>query len=328
MNVIALDIGGTKIASAVMDDRGEVTGLLVEPTRRDEGPGVIIPRLFAMAEASMARSGAGAVEAVGIACGGPLDARRGILLGPPHLPGWDHVELGPMTGAHFGVPWVLENDATAAALGQFRFGAGRQSRTMLYLTVSTGIGGGAVVDGRLHRGAAGNGGEMGHVLVQSGGRTCTSCGRRGCLEAYCSGTNIAARAREALRKRPRSSLADVPVITAKDVSEHARAGDPVAVAVWAETTALLGSALTDLTNVFEPDLIVLGGGVTNAGALLLDPVRRIVARDAMPPAARACRITIADHPDLAGVLGAGAVALELIHRPPDTSDWETHASIA
>lgn len=310
--VLALDIGGTKLATAVLDASGRLSGHLVEPARRHEGPAVMVPRLFELGRRSLAAAGVrdGDLASVGISCGGPLDAAAGVLLCPPHLPGWIDVGIGALAQTEFGVPFALENDATAAALGQWRFGVGRGSSTMLYLTLSTGVGGGSIIDGRLHRGAAGNGGELGHLLVRSDGRPCLSCGRRGCLEAYCSGTNIAERAREALAAGTPSSLARRDPVTAKDVAEAAAAGDPVARAVWDETTALLGSALTDLTNVFEPDLIVLGGGVSNAGAMLLDPVRTLVADQAMRPAAAACTIVLADQPDLAGVLGAGAIGLE------------------
>lgn len=316
--ILALDIGGTKLATAAFGLDGTVSGLLVEPTRREEGPSVIVARVFAMGRRSLALAGVGAEEVavVGISCGGPLDAARGILLAPPHLPGWDHVEIGPLATEEFGVPFALENDATAAALGQWRFGAGRGASTMLYLTLSTGVGGGSVIDGRLHRGAAGNGGELGHIMVRPGGRYCISCGRRGCLEAYCSGTNIGARAAELVAAGRPSALAGLPAITGADVSRAALAGDAVATEVWDETTALLGQGLTDLTNVFEPELIVLGGGVTNAGDQLLDPVRRIVREQAMGPAAGACTIVLADRPDLAGIVGAGAIGVERAGETP------------
>jgi len=168
-----------------------------------------------------------------------------------------------------------------------------------------------VVDGSLLRGAAGNGGEFGHVTVHRGGRPC-SCGRRGCIEAYASGTSIAERALEAIRAGARSSLRSVKSLTAADVSAAAAAGDATARAVWTETVDLLGTAVTDLVNVFEPDLVVLGGGVTRAGAMLLDPVRDQVAREAMGPAAGAARVALAGLGDLVGVVGAATIAYDLL----------------
>jgi glucokinase len=308
--VLALDIGGTKLAVGVVTDDGTAHGVLVEPTRREEGWQAVVDRLFAMGRRSIAEAGFGTVEAVGIACGGPLDAAAGVLLSPPHLPGWLGVPIGSLATEAFGVPCVLQNDATAAALGEYRFGAGRGAQTMLYLTVSTGMGGGAVIGGSLYLGAAGNGGEFGHVTVRRGGRLCT-CGRHGCVEAYASGTAIALRAHEALADGTPSTLCSLDRVTAADVAAAAAAGDPLAREVWAETVELLGSAVTDLVNAFEPDVVVLGGGVTRSGAMLLDPVRETVAAEAMPPAADAARIVLAGLGDLVGVVGAGAIAHDL-----------------
>jgi glucokinase len=313
--VLALDIGGTKLAVAVVTADGAVHGLRIRPTRREEGPHAVIRRLFAMGHEAVAAAGLGPVGAVGVACGGPLDAPSGVLLAPPHLPGWVDIPIGPMAAEEFGVPFALENDATAAAVAEHRYGAGRGLRSLVYLTVSTGVGGGVILDGRLHRGAAGNGGELGHITACRGGRLC-SCGRRGCIEAYASGSSIAARAAEALAEpvpdAERSVLAALPSVTAADVSTAAEAGDPLAVRLWGETVDLLGSAIADLVNVLEPELVVLGGGVTRSGALLLDPVRAIVAREAMPPAARAATVTLAALGDVVCVVGAGAVGLDLL----------------
>jgi glucokinase len=315
--VLALDIGGTKLAVAVVTPDGHTHGWQYEPTRREEGPDAVLRRLFAMghrAVTAAAQEGLAApVAAVGISCGGPLDPVEGVLECPPHLPGWFDVPVGKLAADEFEVPFALENDATAAARAEFLFGAGRGTRTLVYLTVSTGIGGGAVVDGRLHRGSAGNGGEFGHVLVHQGGRPCT-CGRRGCVEAYASGTAIAERAVEALAGQGTqdSTLARLTGVTAADVSAAAAAGDPLARRVWEETVRALGSAVTDLVNVFEPEVVVLGGGVTRSGSMLIDPVRQIVAREAMLPAARIARCELTQLGDSVCVVGAGAVALDLL----------------
>jgi glucokinase len=307
---VGIDIGGTKLAVGVVTSDGAVHGLLVEPTHREEGPEKIISRLFDMGRRATAQAGL-QVEAVGISCGGPLDGPRGVLLCPPHLPGWIDIPLGELARAEFGVPAFLENDATAAALGEHRFGAGRGASTMLYLTISTGVGGGSVIHGRLHRGAAGNGGELGHVVVRPGGRNCT-CGRQGCLEAYVSGTSIAQRAAEALEGDPESTLAGVHPLTSADVAEAARANDQLARRVWDETTEVLGQAVTDLVNIFEPELVILGGGVTRSGSMLLEPVAEVVARDAMPPAAKCAQVVLAGLGDVVCVAGAGVVALDAL----------------
>jgi glucokinase len=308
--VLALDIGGTKLAAAVVTDDGRTHGFVAEPTRADQGPGAVLRRLWDLGRAAIAGAGLGDVGGVGISCGGPLNATAGILLNPLHLPGWHDIPIVALADDQFGVPAVLGNDASAAALAEFRFGAGRGTSTMLYLTVSTGIGGGAVINGIPHRGAAGNGGEFGHILVKTDGRACL-CGRFGCLEAYASGTSIAARTREALARHDGSStLGGLAVVRAEDVSAAAQAGDPLAREVWDETLVLLASAITDLVNAFEPELVVLGGGVTRAGSALLDPVRRAVLRDAMGPVAAVVRLERAELGDAVGVVGAAALAFD------------------
>ena len=320
--VLALDIGGTKLAVAMVTPDGQPHELSVTPTRVQEGPDAVIARLLGMGHTAIASAGLGPPLAVGISCGGPLDARNGVLLSPLHLPGWRRVPLGDLVSADFGVPFALQNDASAAALGEYRFGLGRGVETMIYLTISTGIGGGLVLGGRLHVGAAGNGGELGHLVVRPGGRQC-SCGRQGCIEAYASGTNIADRARERLRSGEVSALADLESCTAADVSRLARRGDPLAVSVWQETVDLLGQAVTDLVNILEPDLVVLGGGVTRAGDMLLDPVRRVVADSAMGPAAAAVRIELAALGDVVGVVGAAAIAFDRLDEPTTTTQTTT-----
>lgn len=307
--VLALDIGGTKLAAGVVTADGAVHGMVVEPTRRDEGPGVIIPRLFALGRRAMAEAGDhGEIAAVGISCGGPLDAGAGVLVNPLHLPGWIDVPIVRMAEEEFGLPAALENDATLAALAEQRHGAARGAASMIYLTISTGIGGGAVVDGALYRGAAGNGGEFGHLTVVRGGRACL-CGRNGCLEAYVSGTSIGTRADDLLADGRASSL--VAPVTAQQVAVAAAAGDALAVEIWDETVELLGQAVTDFVNIFEPEVVVLGGGVTRAGAQLLDPVARIVHDTAMRPAAAAVRVSLAALGDAVCVVGAGELALDL-----------------
>jgi glucokinase len=286
---LALDIGGTKLATGIVRPDGSMSGLLVRPTDKHEGPDAVIARLVAMGRESLATAGT-EVAAVGISCGGPLDAEAGVVMRPLNLPDWDDVPLGPRVAEAFGVPAHLVNDATAGMLGEARYGAARGARTAIYLTLSTGVGGGAIVEGRAHRGAAGNGGEFGHVMVRPFGRRCT-CGRLGCLEAYASGTSIAARAREAVAAAGEPTMLSVfEQVRAEDVVAAAAAGDPLARRLWDETTDVVGQAVTDLVNTFEPEVVVLGGGVSRAGDVLFDRVRAIVAESAMGPAAAAVRI--------------------------------------
>jgi glucokinase len=260
-----------------------------------------------------------AVRAVGIACGGPLDPVAGIIQSPPNLPGWDDIPLIATVSSALDRPAAVDNDATAGALAEFWYGAGRSHGAghLIYLTISTGVGGGLILDGRVYRGAAGNAGELGHLTVDYRGRQC-GCGRRGCLEAYASGTNIARRAREALDIGERSVLADLVALTARDVAEAAASGDALAARIWDETTAILGSALANILDVFNPELIVLGGGVTRAGDQLLVPVREAAFAQAMPPAARSAEIVLSELGERLGVVSAAAVAFERFTAPVPT----------
>ena len=305
LNVLGLDIGGTKLAAGVVDTSGGVHSFVVESTLAREGPERGLERLFALGRKAVEASGVAwpALAAVGIGAGGPLDATRGVLVEPPHLPGWRDVPLTARAEEAFGIPAVLENDGTAAAAGEHRYGAGAGTRHMVYLTISTGVGGGIVIDDRLYRGATGNGGELGHVTVDCAGRPCRGCGRLGCLEAYVSGTSIAERAREA----------GMDGAIAADVVEAAKAGDPIATDVWDGTIDALACGLTSIVNLFEPELVVLGGGVVGgAGEQLLGPVRARVLAESMRPAAAAVRIVPAALGDRVGVVGAAAIAVERI----------------
>ncbi|WEV69211.1 ROK family protein [Bifidobacterium sp. ESL0775] len=309
--ILAFDIGGTKLAAGIVNESGECKNFTSIPTQREDGPKKVIPRLLKLGEQVMGDEKG--IRAIGISCGGPLNANTGVLIGPPHLPGWTNIAITQIATNHFGLPAYLDNDATAAALGEAWYGAGASASSMIYLTISTGVGGGIVIDGRPYRGATGNGGELGHITVRPGGRLC-SCKRHGCLEAYCSGRNIARRAQikldEASSLGQVSSLSLIDDITAADVSRETAAGDWVASTVWNETTSILGQALTDLVNAFEPEVAILGGGVTRAGAMLLDPVRAIVKENAMEPIAQKARIVLASLGDEVGVIGAGAIAFD------------------
>jgi glucokinase len=307
--VLALDIGGTKLAAGVVDRAGRVLSFVRTPTLVAEGPDTVVKRLVDLGSTALARCGLTEreVAAVGIGCGGPLDPVAGRVQGPPGLPQWDDVPIVELVRAAYGRPAFLENDATAAVLGEYRFGPWRGVVHMLYLTVSTGIGGGLILGGQVYRGAAGNGGEFGHVIIDWNGRLC-GCGQRGCIEAYASGSSIARRAVEALASGEPSSMRGPAAVTAETVSTHAGRGDPVARRVWDETTAALGRAVAVMINVVEPQLVVLGGGVTRAGDALLLPVRRAALSQAMRPAAAAARLELTAHGDSVGVVGAGTAA--------------------
>ena len=311
--VLGLDVGGTKLAAGVVAGDGRVLAMRVAPSRREEGPTPMIERLLGLGREAVEEAAAPwrRIRAVGISCGGPLDPETGVILSPPNLPGWNGIPLGRIVSEALERPAVVDNDATAAAVAEWWFGAGRAGsvRDLVYLTISTGIGGGLILDGRPYRGAAGNAGELGHLTVDYLGRPC-GCGRRGCLEAYASGTNIAARAREAIRTGKASTLEALDGFSAKEVAEAAAAGDALAVRIWDETTAMLASGVANILDVFNPDLVVIGGGVARAGEQLLGPVRRGALEQAMGPQARAGRVVRAELGEELPVVAAAVVAFE------------------
>src|SRR3954468_9134243 len=300
--VLGLDIGGTKLAAGVVDEEGVVHSFVVAPSRAEEGPERTLDRLFELAWRAVAESGVEweQIRAVGIGCGGPLDAERGVLIAPPHLPGWRNVPVNALARRVFRRPITLENDATAAAAAEHRWGAGAAVRNMVYLTISTGVGGGVVIDGSLYRGSMGNGGELGHVTIDWHGRPCRGCGRRGCLEAYVSGTSITERTQEA----------GLENTGADEVAAGARAGDPIATAVWDETIEALACGLTSIVNLFEPELVVLGGGVSRSGEQLIGPAREGVRASTMKPAGEGADIVASAFGDHVGVAGAAAIVYD------------------
>jgi glucokinase len=299
-SVLAIDIGGTKLAAGVVRDDGVQLSRGRVPTDVGQGPDAAVERLLALCRQVVAQAGLRLSElpAVGVGCGGPLDTRRGVTLAPPNLPGWDEFPLVSKLEAALGRPVHLDNDANAAALGEHRFGAGRGFRHLVYLTISTGIGGGVILDDRLYRGANGNAAELGHIQVSYDGWPCP-CGGQGCIEAFASGTHIARRAREKTGR---------PELTSHDVVAGVRAGDSWALAVWDDTLQVLSAGIASMINAFNPQRVIIGGGVTAAGELLFEPLRRLALARAMKPLAQGVDLVPAQLEDQVGVMGAAAVA--------------------
>ncbi|MBV9928708.1 MAG: ROK family protein [Acidobacteria bacterium] len=284
--VAGIDIGGTKIALAVADLEGRIIEQKRFPARTSErGPHAIIEEALSEIERMLGSAGS-RLDAVGIGCGGPLDRARGLILSPPNLPGWDEFPVVQIVEERLGVPALLDNDANAAALGEHRHGAGRGYRHLVYITQSTGIGGGVIVRGELVHGVCDGAGEVGHMTVLPDGPVC-GCGGRGCLEALCSGTGIARRARERLAAGASSALSSLSSeeVTARAVAEAARAGDTLASEVWDEMIHYLAVGVGNLFNALAPEAIVIGGGVSEAGEQLFAPLRERVRERArmLPP---------------------------------------------
>ena len=313
-SVLGLDIGGTKLAAGVATPEGRMLAEARIATDVADGPDAVIARLVDLARRVVSDAGLrpSDLASIGIGCGGPLDPWRGVVLNALNNPGWIDVPIVRRIEQELGRPAYLDNDANAAALGEHRFGAGRGTDHMVYLTISTGVGGGVIAGGRILRGENGNAAELGHISVNAHGRPC-HCGSIGCVEAYASGTNIAVRAREALEATDEpSSLRrlDPASLTAADVVDAVGSGDALAREVWDETTTLIGAGIASVVHAFNPRLVVVGGGVANAGGLLFGPVRRIVAERTMPWLHEVVSVVPAELGTRTGVLGAVAVALD------------------
>jgi glucokinase len=313
--VIGIDLGGTKISTALVNGDGKIIAQDYRETQAIAGPQVVVGRALDSAREVMAQAEVeqSQVAAVGIGAPGSVDIKTGVVVAPPNLPGWDRVPLRQLVEDGLGIKAFLENDANAAALGEHRLGAGRGTEHMIYVTVSTGIGGGLILDGRLYHGVSGMAGEIGHITVMPYGPLC-GCGNRGCLEALASGTAIAREARERVVRGVPTLMADLAEgdlerITAKLVAEAARQGDVEAQEIIDQAMRYLGVGMANLANLFNPQLIVIGGGLTNIGELLFGPVRRVVDQRAFRAQSQALRIVRAELGDDVGVLGAAAVAL-------------------
>ena len=275
--LLALDFGGTKLSAAVAalgERRWRACRQVLSP------PGADAPYdLDTMASLARDLLGDAAPAAIGVSFGGPVKGAEGLVLLSHHVPGWENVPLRERLEARFGAPAAVDNDANVAALGEWRFGAGQGCRSLLYVTVSTGIGGGWILDGRICHGADSLAGEIGHMTVQPGGPVCT-CGRRGCLEAVAAGPAIARRAREHLEDTPQTGEilrelvgGDVGAVTAKHVSQAAEAGDELAQQVLEEAAHWSGFGIGCAMALMNPERVVVGGGVAKSGERYFEAVR-------------------------------------------------------
>jgi len=317
--VIGVDLGGTKISVGSMPTDGSaVIAQHTEPTLAAEGADDVTARIARCIETviadTLAKTGASrrAILGIGLGAPGPLDRERGLVIVAPNL-GWRDYPLRDRIVEATGLPATLDNDANCATVGEWWIGAAKGGRNVVGLTIGTGIGGGLILDGKLYHGSSDVAGEVGHTTIDSTGRRC-KCGNYGCLEAYASGPAIAERAREALAGGEPSALllmsgGDLAQITAQTVYEAAKTGDHIASEVVRETARFIGTGIANLLNVFNPDVVVLAGGVAQAGEDLFGPLRAEVKRRAFKPAVDACRIVPGALGGDAGLVGAVATFL-------------------
>lgn len=297
----AVDIGGTKIAAGVVNGDGRVLASTRSPTAAVKSDGESGFRLICdLLEEALARSGAGVLEGIGIGCTGPVDPFSGHVLATDFLPGWNGLALAPRLSKQFGVSAVLENDADAAALGEFIWGSGRGCQRFLYVTVSTGIGGGMVFDGKLYRGAGGAHPEIGHHILEASGPACY-CGSRGCWEALVSGPALLDWFLTKSRAENQAGALD-----ARWVCELAEAGDTIAQQAVQREGLYLGAGLANLINLYVPDVIALGGGVMGSWHLFEPEARRVIAQSCTLVPWEKVQIVPAGLRSDAGLAGAAA----------------------
>ncbi len=318
MTILAgIDIGGTKCAVCL----GEVAGDQARVIARQQfptpaSPTTAVAALGAALAALLAGCPATAPVAIGVSCGGPLDSRAGLILSPPNLPGWDRVDVVTPLRERFGVPVALQNDANACALAEWRWGAGRGCRSLIFLTFGTGMGAGLILDGRLYAGASDMAGEVGHVRLADWGPV--GYGKIGSFEGFCSGGGIAqlagmlARAELQMGRPPGfcPTWDDLPRLTAETVGAAAQGGDPLARRVFEIVGEQLGRGLALLVDVLNPERIVIGSIYGRQRALLEPVVRRVLAAEALPGALAACQVVPAGLGESIGDLASLSVALE------------------
>ena len=302
---IGIDIGGTKCAvvKGRKRENGEIE--IIEKIRFETlAFRETFEKIMTSVEALMP------CEKIGISCGGPLDERKGIILSPPNLPGWDEVHITEELEKRFGVPARLCNDANACALAEWKFGAGKGCENMVLVTLGTGIGGGIIINGSVFFGAHGSAGEIGHMILNRNEQELHTSGVRGCAEQYCSATGIVRLANRYLENNDTPSvLRNIHPLTCKAVFDAGNKGDPAAQAILEAFYELLGEFLANVCNVLDPELVLLGGGVSKAGSTLLEGVRPYF-RQKVFHAIKDVDFSIAALGNDAGVYGAFKLALQ------------------
>jgi glucokinase len=306
--VLGIDIGGTKTAAGVMSTSGNLLTFASAPTPRDADAEELLAFVTALAESACDGSRE-RLGAVGVGCGGPMNFPDGIV-SPLFIPAWRDFPLRVRLAAAFGLPITLDNDANAFALGEALFGAGRGARAMLGLIVSTGVGGGIILDGQILHGATGNAGHIGHVIVSGEGPRC-SCGAIGCLTAYASGTGLVARAKQGIRDGIATRLAALEsgTLTGQAIVAATGDGDAFAAMLMREAGVALARAIVAAANLLDLDRVVLGGGLIQAGDILLAPMWQEFRERARMPFTRDLDICVTATSQRAGVVGAAALAL-------------------
>jgi len=312
--VCAVDLGGTNLRAANIDRDGRIHERVKTASPGSKPAAEVVSAIAAAVrecESECAKRGAH-VGGISVVIPGSVHVGTGVVLNAPNIPSLPGYELAPALATALGRPVLLENDANAAALGELWQGAARACRTIICLTLGTGVGGGIILNGKLWRGADGTAGELGHTSVEPfGGVKCT-CGNTGCLEVYASATAIARLTREALAQHPSSLLNSIATddLTSEEIFGAATAGDELAIEVFQRVGVSLGIAMANFVNIFNPEMIVIGGGVSAAWEMFAQYARAEVTKRAFPVPAQRCQIVRAECGDDAGLIGAAWLAFD------------------
>ncbi len=314
-NVIGVDMGGTKILSAVIDAEGNILATAKVPTKADRGVSEVIDRIAGSVQKAVDKSGVASdsIQAIGIGAPGPLDPATGVVIFAPNL-GWRDVPLKTELETRTGFPTFVDNDVNVGTLGEHVFGAGRGVQNVVGIFVGTGIGGGIILNGKLFHGASKTAGEIGHIIVKAGGPRC-GCGTRGCLEAIASRTAMTKQFRKAILKKGKKSViseltgGDLDAIRSGVLAKAIRANDKLTLKVFKKVTKYLGIGIGSIVNFLNPEMIVLGGGVVEAlDDTFLDDIRAAAEKYALPNTLSGVQIVPAKLGDNSAILGAAALA--------------------
>lgn len=312
--VVGCDLGGTKTAVALVDKAGKIVFEAKQPTSLKSAKAIIdgvihlIDELF-----SAAGAGPASVEGIGLGVPGMVDFKRGVVVFSPHLP-LRNTPFRKMVQAHYRLPTYLDNDASLAALGEKYYGAGKGVWNIVMITIGTGIGGGIIINDKIYRGVTGSAAEIGHMVIDINGPRC-QCGNFGCFEELASGDAIARRARAALKKPSTSSMLDMvegnlKKITGEVVTRAAREGDKLARQILQDVGFIIGIGLANIINIFNPGMVILGGGVMEGDEFIIKVAREVVAKRALIPNKDVVKIVHAKLGNKAGILGAAALVLQ------------------
>ena len=305
---IGIDVGGTNVKLALVSTEGKILYSDTIPTRTEMGFEYTINSMKQAISNLMkeTKTTKDDIEGIGFGFPGQIDCKNGIVRLAPNIPGWVNVPIAEIMEKEFGIPTRVDNDVRCAALGELNFGAGVGCENLICITVGTGIGSGLIINGKLVRGASNAAGEIGHIKLEMNGGPLCGCGDRGCLEAYASGPSIVSMAEEYISGGKSTKYREMasPDINPYIVSEAAKQGDPVARKIFTIMGEYIGVGLASVVNLLNPEKIIIGGGVADAGEILINPIKETLVKRAMPISGSAVEIVPAQLGNTAGVIGA------------------------